>query len=473
MSSGPTTWAPAVRAQAGSAALVVGALAAALVVGTLVTFDVFVALAIVVAAGLAALVVADVGLLPVFLVVTMFVESVSLGSGLRISRVAGVLALLVLAYYLLNGGRAGLRPNLLFALAGGYGFWILASAFWADDSRLVLSTFASFVLAAAYVLSFGVLTRTPRHFEAIFFALAVGSLVFGSIAIVTYLQSHGAARGSGLQGDPNYFAVYQVIALPAALTLATLERRPQRRVLYYGIVVIVVLSVIASLSRTGLVALAAVALATLLLPWRVFFRDRAQKATYVVALVLAAMIAGAVASSTFAGRVDSIVHPYRLNDRGSGRIDLWSAAWHGWKSHPWFGLGAGNFQAHALDLLETTPGVNTQANYVKAGGREVHNAYLESLTELGPLGLGLFLGVICATGAAFVSAGRRARALGEHALERFSLSGLASLLAFALSAFFLSNELGKALWVLVGIAVALDATTRRIASARAGEPARR
>src|SRR3712207_3596471 len=73
-------------------------------VGAIATGDSFLALALVVAVGIAVLVAADVKALPLFLVFTMFVESLELGPGLRIGRVAGVLALAVLAYMLLARG---------------------------------------------------------------------------------------------------------------------------------------------------------------------------------------------------------------------------------------------------------------------------------------------------------------------------------------------------------------------------------
>ena len=64
---------------------------------------------------------------------------------------------------------------------------------------------------------------------------------------------------------------------------------------------------------------------------------------------------------------------------------------------------------------------------------------------------------------------RRARAGENEVLERYSAALLVSLLGYACGAVFLSNELSKALWVLVGIALALDAITRR--STRAGPEA--
>ncbi len=450
----------------GAVSLIV-VLAAALAVGALTTVQPVYAVAIVVAAAVSLIVAANVRALPLFLVFTMFVESLELGPGLRIGRLAGVMALAVLAYYVLVRGRAGLRPNALLAVAGALGFWMLLSTYWSTDSSLVYQTMFSYLLAISYLLAFAVLVRTADQLVAIFAVFAIGSLVFGLVSFATYAASSGAARAQGLQGDPNYFAVYQVIALPAALALSARERRPQRRLLYYVVVGVIILSVVSSLSRTGLIALAGVVSLTLLLPWRVFFRNAGQKLSYALALVVASTAAVIVGSTDFVARVQSILDPQSdatSGYRGSGRLDLWAAAVNGWHDSPWLGLGAGNFQSAALDLLQTTPGVNTTAGYIRANP-VVHNAYLEVLTELGPVGLTLYVGLLGITAWFLLAAFKRARAVNEEIISRFSLALLVSLFGYALSAIFLSNQLGKPLWIIVGLALAVDVMSRRSATA--------
>jgi len=129
-----------------------------------------------------------------------------------------------------------------------------------------------------------------------------------------------------------------VIALPVVLTLAALERR--WRLAYYGVAAVIILSVFSSLSRGGLVALVVIVAATIVLPRKLFFVSAREKAVYALAIVLAVTVSVVLASSTLLQRVDSIFHPGA--DRGSGRLDLWSAAWRAWKDHPWLGIGEGN-----------------------------------------------------------------------------------------------------------------------------------
>ena len=438
-------------------------LVAAGAVGALSTSRPAWAVAVVAALLITILIAVRMSFLLLLLVFTMFVESLSLGGGLRIGRDAGALAAVVVAYILLSGRQNGLRQNALLTAAGCYGAWMLLSVYWASSAGEVFRQLSSYVLAIAYMLAFALLVRSRNDLRAILATLTFGAFVFGLAALATYLSSGGTVRAAGLQGDPNYFAEYQVIVLPAVLTLAALERR--WRFACYGVVAVIILSVVSSLSRGGLLTMLMIVAATIVLPWKVFFRSAKEKRLYAIAVAGGSVLAILLGSGTFLARVGSIVHP--AADRGAGRLDLWAAAWQGWKQQPWLGIGEGNFRVHALDFLQTTPGVNTAASYVKVG-REVHNAYLETLTELGPLGLLLFLLVIFLTARYFLTAFRRARDAGDTQLARVSIAFLFSLVAYAVTAFFLSSELQKPLWILVGIALALDAMSRRLPSRRSG-----
>jgi hypothetical protein len=207
----------------------------------------------------------------------------------------------------------------------------------------------------------------------------------------------------------------------------------------------------------------------MVLPWRLFFDTARRKAAYVGLLAVAVLGAFAVGSTAFVERAQSILDPSSSGDRGAGRTDLWAAAWNGYTDHPALGLGAGNFRAQALDLLQTTPGVDTKRNYVLQA-KAVHNAYLEVLTDLGPIGLALFLAVLFLSGRYLLLSYRRARDAGVVELERFSIAVFLSLVGYSVSAVFLSNQLGKLVWTLVGLAIAMDVVTRRLAPRVAAVP---
>jgi O-antigen ligase len=433
----------------------IGAALVALAVGRLSVGHPTTAVALVVAAGVILLVASRIEALPAVLVLTMYAGGISFG-GIQIGRLVGVLAFAAVLYYLLAGGRADLRANLLLVAACAYGFWILVSVYWASADHFVYSTFFKWALSFAFMLAFAVLVRTERHLRMILTAFVVAAAAFGVVAVIEYLNT-GGGRAVGLVGDPNQFATYQALALPAALVLARLEARPDLRLACYAAIAIIVVSIGASFSRGGVIALAVVALASLACPWRAFFRRPGDKVIYAVALGFAGWVVAALGSTEYLARIESIFHG---SDRGAGRTDLWAAAWNGYTHHPALGLGAGGFQAHSLELLQSTPGVDTTASYVQPG-RPVHNAYLETLTDLGPIGLSIYLLIVALTVAYIVRARRSFRGADQAALGSIALALLVALVSLAVSSMFLSNELGRAVWTFIGLALALDRMSAR------------
>lgn len=70
---------------------------------------------------------------------------------------------------------------------------------------------------------------------------------------------------------------------------------------------------------------------------------------------------------------------------GSGRVDAWRVAWNDYRENPLLGSGAGSFEQY---WLEHRP---TSVNF-----RDAHSLYLETLAELGPLGLAFLGGAVAA-----------------------------------------------------------------------------
>ena len=104
---------------------------------------------------------------------------------------------------------------------------------------------------------------------------------------------------------------------------------------------------------------------------------------------------------------------------GTGRYQLWTAAVEEFRAHPVLGGGAGSYQ-----LWWAT---NPQLPYFV---RDAHSLFLETLGELGLVGLGLLLGAL---GFGVVTALRRLR--GRTDAERAAIAALcASLLAWAFAA---------------------------------------
>jgi O-antigen ligase len=333
-----------------------------------------------------------------------------------------------------------------------------------------VETSLRYVVVLAYMLAFALLIRSTRQLAVVFGTLALGALVFGVISFAGYASAadnyNQLVRAKGLQGDYNFFALYEVLALPPALVLAARARTAGRVLLFYAVVGAIVLSVVASLSRSGLLALTAVVIATLVLPWAYFFRRASQKVAYSFALAAAAGVVALAGAAPFLERAATIFQEQgEVGRRGSGRIDVWRAAWRAFRENPMTGIGAGNFRGRTFDRLLQTPGVTSTVGY-RSKGKYVHSMYLGNLTELGLIGFCLFMLMVGLTFTTLVASVRRARNRGDPDLARFAAALAVGMIGIGISGFFLSIELAKPLWIVIGLALALDVMTRRLPEAK-------
>ncbi|HEX3268036.1 MAG TPA: O-antigen ligase family protein [Gaiellaceae bacterium] len=93
---------------------------------------------------------------------------------------------------------------------------------------------------------------------------------------------------------------------------------------------------------------------------------------------------------------------------GNSRSEYWRVAWREYVDHPWLGGGAGSYQRYWLRHRRAALPV-----------RNAHSLYLETLAELGPLGLALLLGALAVPLVATARARRHpltSAALGAYAV---------------------------------------------------------
>jgi len=136
-------------------------------------------------------------------------------------------------------------------------------------------------------------------------------------------------------------------------------------------------------------------------------------------LAVAVVVAGLVAVGGPGAAVDRAYHAFNapplvktdtkerlFSLSGSNRSDYWRVAWREVEDHPLLGGGAGSYQRFWLRHRNANLPV-----------RDAHSLYLETLAELGPLGLALLLGAL-ATPLVALGAARRsplaAAALGAY-----------------------------------------------------------
>lgn len=303
-------------------------------------------------------------------------------------------------------------------------------------------------------------------FEALY---GLQALFAGGGRIFGYAVPGSTVRASGTFVNPNHYAALLALALPSALALGlvlgggprpVLPRRAwprllatisapdfPKRALPVGGAVIVGLALAASLSRAGVVA-ATVGVIAFGLAARGGARDhaRARRRVSAFALGLTALwVAGLVGERLAARfeRLERVSDPSALGRLAFTRDTLRMAG-----EHPWFGVGAGAFEA-AYPSYGTIDLQGLQLTHA-------HDDWAQLLAELGAPGLALLLMGVVATLRATLR-GREGRAdPARRTLVVAALAGLVPLALHSLVEFNLRIP-GVAVWgaALLGLAFGL------------------
>lgn len=340
--------------------------------------------------------------------------------------------------------------------------WSLLSATWAADAGAAVGTTVRYLLNAILFLIVFTAVRDRRQLLMVttaFVAGAVGATFYGLLHVSSELYA-GRLGGSGL--DPNELAATLVAGVALSVGLAAnLKRSPGLRLVAVTAGLACLLGIFLTVSRGGMVALAISLLAAVLFAGR----WRARVALLVGALAaLTAVYFVVLAPPAARERITSATQgEHRVPD---GRVTLWELGWRMAKDNPVHGVGAGNFRETVPDYL-LRPGVIMRSDQVLlATPQPAHNTYLSVLAELGVVGCGLFLSLIAFSLISMLRAARCFRARGDPGCEILARSFAVGLIGVLAADFFLTQELSKQLWLLLGFGPVLLAMSRD-----PGEPA--
>jgi O-antigen ligase len=344
------------------------------------------------------------------------------------------------------------HPYLLYALVLFVG-WSAASIAWAEDAGLTPTPFSRYVLSALLFVIVYAAIRERRHVAWLLGAYLIGAALAALYGFAVPASSDAVGeRVTGSIGDPNELASVLLPAFIFGMGLAaSLKRAPVARTLALAAAGISLLGLFLTLSRGGLVALAAAMVAALFLAgrWR----------PLVAVLAVGIGLAGLGYFTFFASdaareRVTS------LSGGGTGREDIWTVGWRMFTENPVTGVGVGNFEKSSVHYL-LEPGEIQRAEFIVDQPKVAHNTYLHVLAELGVVGFVLFMTIIggalwCALRAAQTFA--RKNDVRMELLARTTLIGVIGLLC---ACFFISEMYSKQLWLLLGLCPPLLAVARR------------
>jgi O-antigen ligase len=282
---------------------------------------------------------------------------------------------------------------------------------WPGGSFDVVTTFSKVVVVAiATMLAANTLARIRR-------LIVLQTLAMVTMAIVAFTDEKHAGRmyGAGnLFSDPNDFALNLCIVLPISVAMLLASRSKAAKCFWAAVMGIIIFATISTLSRGGLLALIAAAVAM----WHRFrMSSRPIGAILALLLVFTIVAIGIVGSSSFLGRVSTIISPDEESS-SAARKELLKRSLELTAKHPLFGVGPGQFEE------------------LSGAWHVTHNTYTQLSSEAGIPALAIFVALVWGT---FTSL-KRANNVTRGTPLWYVASGLyCALITYVVGAFFLST----------------------------------
>ncbi len=290
-----------------------------------------------------------------------------------------ILAIWLFALWLTKGDKSYLK-NSLVRLHLAFVALMVVSVFYATHNYaafvttkgMLITLLAGVLPLMAFVDSHWRLQRFIRLW-----------VLFHVIAAISGILNGGKGPGSFL-GDENDLALALNIAIPYAFYLSQSPRTSNvGRLAFLAATLVLVLGVIATMSRGGFVGLVAVAGALVL-----FSKKRMRN---FLLLAIVAIAASLYASEQYVEEMQTIDDPNEST--AQQRIYYWGRAWEMFIDNPVFGVGVNNFPYLIHEYEIRDPDYDVRHNKVN-WGRAVHSAYFSLLSELGLVGTVLFTLII-------------------------------------------------------------------------------
>jgi putative inorganic carbon (hco3(-)) transporter len=338
--------------------------------------------------------------------------------------------------------------------------WAALSVTWATSRSAALSGALTYALVLLLVpLAYSAIQKR-EHAIWVVTAFVVGALLSSVYGLVASTATSGldAGRSTGLIGESNAEATILAASIPLLISLMGVVRNSARLKLAAAVGVVVLFAgLVTTLSREGLVSLAAVMVGA------VIFGGRWRR-TAAVLLVIG--VTATIGYYFVLAPASSVQRVTMTNTEG--RSSLWTVALRVFEAHPVLGVGNNNFPVVENHYINR-PGA-IQAFYVVTAPHVAHNTFLEAAADLGIPGVLTLLAVLTFSIRAVVRATRLYEQLGDRQMELISRAVFLAVAAVLASDFFVSGDYAKYQWLLLALCPALLGLARRAAAERAAEP---
>jgi putative inorganic carbon (hco3(-)) transporter len=387
----------------------------------------------------------------------------SLDAGQTLAKPLGVV--LVISWLLaLSDGRA--RIPLLFrdepflsVVVIAFTVWAAASVIWARDSGVAIGDGSRLIQVVLLMVVSYSAVRTTEDLNILSWSFLIGAALTASYSLITGSYGHGG-RLSGIF-DPNFFAAELVGAVLLAGFMLTIPRGTWPRMLLFAFLGVYAVAFVLTESRGGLIGLGAGFAGAIVFGGPV--RARVTASVLVVSAV-AVVYYAQIAPDHIRARITDI-----STQSSAGRTDQWQIALKMASDRPLSGVGIGNFKV--AEAGYTTRNINLVRSDFALGTlgyqQETHNTYLNLLSELGVIGLFLFIAVLALVFAATLRGVRGMRHIGDVRGELLARGLIGGTIGTLVAYIFLSAQYEKQLWLLFGLLAAIGTLGRRRAEIEA------
>jgi len=301
------------------------------------------------------------------------------------------------------------------------------------------------------VMTFSIawLAQTAKDFSLSLRLVTLSGMMVGLVALYNKISDIGIVEGSrvtigrdlgSVLGDPNDLSLVLLFPFSFALSLTLLGRLSrQDRLLGIVTVVVLVLAIVATQSRGGLLGVAAI---IAMFAWR---RVKSKSLLVVggsVLLLVLYFVAG-ISSRKSGGAAEA-----GLDESAMGRLHAWEAAFGMALDNPLSGVGMNNFYSNYYFYSEYWDGLN----------HAVHSTWFGVLGETGFLGLFVFLGMVYSLLKCSYASMQKILQAPEKfppVMASIAEGNLSGLVGFCVSGTFLTQSFTWPLYILLAFTVAI------------------
>ncbi len=317
-----------------------------------------------------------------YILVLPFDSLSSLGSGGTLAKLLGVLTAGALFIRVVRRGQSIGAPSSIFAWLVLLG-WMFFSMFWALNVRDATGTFQMYASLIALFALLSIARVTAAEFNCILGSIVIAGVISAGYDAYLYHTGQGlVAANAGVSRvmivvgsasiDPNSLAA--ALVLPSAIAIYWLfnSRYTLLSIAMLPTLALLLLGFAASGSRGGFVELAALF---------VYLIIRSRHRVWLGSLMVVAALTTLAANPGLPARFADA-----QRDGAAGRSDIWHIGLFAFRDYWLTGAGVGNFP-NAFDREY----INVYTRYVLGWHWPAHNVPLQIATELGVLGLSIFV----------------------------------------------------------------------------------